>query len=354
MNEDEGEITVDGVTRRFRRVAFDTEDPLLLTDEVEAGQEVPRRLLEASLFLPDAGERRPAMVVCHGLGGVKPERELTYGHKLAQAGHVALVPDGFAARDLEEADDKWKAFRVSTWTLVADAFAALRYLCSHPRVAPEAVSIMGFSWGGMVSVLTAYEQIRASYLKDDPARFAGHVSLYGCSLPRLEDPQTTRAPVLVMAGAHDANVSVPRTREICEDLRRGGSAVNLKVFDGYHQWDGKDHEKRHVMGALADIRITVRRDGSVVYDPLGTEIRGRFSQAIGLLHGLRYGGYDIQRDGELHRQSDTMLFDFLDEVARREHVRPPDDSAVAPGTIAQTITKPRGDGPEPVEKDQSA
>lgn len=353
MTEDEGKLTVDGITRRFSRVTFETEDPFLLKDEVEPEREVKHRRLDALLFVPDDEERQPAMVVSHGLGGVKPERELTYGHKLAQAGHVALVPDGFAARDLADADDKWRAFQVSTWTLVADAFAALRFLRGHPRVDPDAVSIMGFSWGGMVSVLTAYEQIRRSYLKDDPARFAGHVSLYGCSLPRLENPQTTRAPVLVMVGAKDTNVSVPRTKEICEDLRRGGSEVHLHVLDGYHQWDGKDHEKRHVIGSLADIRITVRRDGRVIYDALDTEVDGPFSQALGLLHGLRYGGYHILRDPDLHRQSDTMLFDFLAEVARRENALPPDTGAVTPGAIAETVTKPGGDGPEAVS-DQSA
>jgi dienelactone hydrolase len=327
-------IVVDGETSTPRTVTLRSANPFLLTDAGDGDaepQEVP-----ASLYLPDGNPaNRPAVVIVQGLGGPKAERELTYGHKLARAGCVALALDSFEGRDLDGADDKWKALRVSTWAIMADTFAALELLAGHPAVNRDAIAAIGFSWGGMATMLAAYEQIGATYLGCDGPRFAGHVAYYGCSIPRLEDPRTTGAPVMILVGAHDENISVERTRRICEEMRRGGSDVELKVLDAYHQWDGEDEERRHVLGSLADIHVTVTRNNELVDERSGAALDGPLPEALVLMRDLRWSGYDIQRDEDLHRESDRLLLEFIDRVARDAGAERPDVSAVPLGSVGR-------------------
>ncbi|MEX0759932.1 MAG: dienelactone hydrolase family protein [Tistlia sp.] len=333
------EVVLEGERWPSRHVTFPSQDA---SSPAEAADPAEGRLRETGgqLYLP-AGEatNRAAVVVAHGLGGQKPERELTYGHKLAKAGYVALVLDSFAARDLEDASDNWRALHVSTWSMVADAFAALRFLAEHPAVNPRAISVIGFSWGGMVTLLSAHEQVRRTFLEDSDLRFAGHVAYYGCSVPRLEDPTATGAPVLSMIGDKDRNISTERMRAICDDLRRGGAEVELKIFDGYHQWDGKDVEKRHNSVALADLHIVLTRDNRMVDERDGRQMDGPLTRGLSILRHLDWHGYDMLRDEELHRESDRLLFEQLDRVAERAGARRGDVERVPLGRIGEAAAE---------------
>lgn len=333
---EEKEIDLEGERIAPQDVEFTSASPYLLKEVAEHEEPVNPLTVKAQLFLPDGEtEPRPAVLVAHGLGGQKAVRELTYGAKFAKAGYVSLVLDSFEARGLADAPDDFKALRVTTWTLLADIFAGLEFLARHPRVDPELISVMGFSWGGMTTVLTAYEQIRRAFLGESPLRFAAHASYYGCSIPRLEDPTTTGAPVLMLLGKLDRNVSVERSHQIGDDLRRGGSNVDIKVFDAYHQWDGDDVEKRHVFGSLADLHFRVTRDNEVIEEEGSTTMRGIVSRTLMIVRNLDWGGYDILRDEDLHRHSDEVLFDFLGRVAAARGSAAPDKDEVPLGAIGQ-------------------
>src|SRR5690606_39270740 len=107
----------------------------------------------------------------------------------------------------------WRALAVTEAQMLADAFAALHFLASHPRVDPQRIGIVGFSYGGMTSVLSAYVQLQelfSSAMGDRALPFAAHASYYGCSVPRLDDPRTTGKPAMILLGEKDRNVSVER------------------------------------------------------------------------------------------------------------------------------------------------
>jgi dienelactone hydrolase len=167
----------------------------------------------------------------------------------------------------------------------------------------------------MIAVLTAYEQIRRTFAADG-LRFAGHVSCYGCSVARLEAPQTTGAPVLMMLGELDRNVSIPRSRDIADDLARGGSDVDFKVFDNtYHQWDGADVERRFVRFSLVGCRSIIEPDNEIRDLRTGLRIRGRISRTLVIANALDWSGYHIQRNEAVLRRSHEALLAFLAGVS---------------------------------------
>lgn len=301
------------------RVSFPTANPYVPRDMRDPAMRARTLDCPAELYLPSRPvTNRPAVVVSEGLGGPKPVRELHYGAMLAERGYVALVPDSFAARGVAQRGDAIRALSVTTAMMLADAFAALRFLGGHPAVCPAAVSIVGFSYGGMVAVLAAYEQIRRLFAADEDLRFAGHASFYGSSLPRLDDPTTTGAPVLMFLGGRDDNVSIGRSRLIADDLRRGGSAVEVRLFDdAHHQWNGGDVEKRFVRFGLAECCVRIGRDGAMRDETTGLAITGKLSRLLVMARSVSLRGYTILRNEVVQRRSDAMLLDFLDRACRQ-------------------------------------
>jgi dienelactone hydrolase len=295
------------------KVTFPTLNPFLFR-ELRGGNARCRRIDGAGeLYMPEgpATVRRPAVVVLEGLGGLKESRERHYGRFLAEQGFVTLVVDTFGARNRDWLLDNMRAMTVTEAMFAADGYAALRYLQQHPAVDPARVYSFGFSYGAMISTLLAYKQIR-DVLAEGDETFAGHVAYYGCSIPRFEDPTTTGKPVLMILGEKDRNVSIKRTHRIAQDLRRGGSHVDLQVLPRiYHQWDGADIKRRFVLFNLRHCAVQVDRNFDVRDEVSGTRMRGSLSRALILLWRASPAGYHILRNEEAIKESNAQLLSFL-------------------------------------------
>ncbi|EKV31483.1 dienelactone hydrolase [Caenispirillum salinarum AK4] len=311
------------ITLHSEEVAFETSTPFTLKDVPEARRHPIRG--RGYLYRPEVAEgetdprpKRPAVVVSQGLGGLKQAREHTYGRRLAEHGYVALVVDSFAVRGKDHDSHSKRALAATESTMLADAFAALRTLAHRPDVDPDRIGIVGFSYGGMITVLTAYEQMRRLFLDGTPdanLKFAAHASFYGSSVPRLDDPTATGAPVLILNGALDANVSLKRTGQIAEDLRRGGSPVEEVVLPGtYHQWDSDDATPRFVRWSIKNVKMRVKRDNTIRDEITGIEVRGKASRTIAIGAGTSPRGYLIKMDAEATQKSLDRMFTHFDRT----------------------------------------
>jgi dienelactone hydrolase len=131
------------------------------------------------------------------------------------------------------------------------AYGALLFLSAHPRIDPARIGTMGFSWGGVMSLFAASEEITRQYA-GGRARFAAHLGIYPVCWAHLAtfsgknpsyDPGTYRmltgAPVHILAGDKD-DYDDPDTCQkfvdaLPDDARR---AVRVTVYPGaYHSWD---------------------------------------------------------------------------------------------------------------------
>lgn len=285
---------------------IESPNPLLLRDMLEP-EKVGTVELHAELHLPAGEGPWPGVVILDGLGGPKGARERRYGRVLSDHGYAALVLDSFATRGVGERGDLARAIRVSEAMMLGDAFAGLRHLAERPDVDGSRIGVIGFSYGGMITALAAYEQLARTYLPQGP-RFSTHVSYYGCSIPRLEDPATTGAPVTHLLGDRDRNVLIPRVHEIAADLRRGGSESKVQVFDGiYHQWDGSDETKRFFPFNLRRLRFRIGRDAEVRDERTGMRMTGRASRLGLIALWTDPTGYSMLQDAETTKRSDEIL-----------------------------------------------
>lgn len=180
---------------------------------------------------PNSGAGTPAIIIAHGSGGITSAREGAWSQRLNAMGVAAFVVDSFGPRGIGTTTTDQR--QLSTLANVADAFAALRLLSTHPRIDPTRIGVMGFSKGGQVALYTALEPLRRGAVDGD-LRFAAHIALYpSCSLPYIAKA-VTGAPVLILAGRADDYTPAAHCNRYVDWFRSLGADVRFVTYEGAH------------------------------------------------------------------------------------------------------------------------
>lgn len=298
-----------------QEVTFPSASPFSPADFADLAA-APKATARATLFMP-AGKHKPgslpAVIMLHGSGGVLWAREMTYGRQLASMGVAALVIDVFAARRELGVGFIDRLLNITESMMIADAYAGLRYLAErHPGVDTGRAALVGFSYGAMASMYAMNARVAGQL--GNGRKFAGHVAFYGPCIARFSDSRTTGAPLLFLYGTADILIDRARCDEFAEDLKKGGSAVEIVAYkDAPHQWDG-GWGRRTIGRTMHACRLRVERDGTVrdlnTFLPMSTP----FTRKVIL--GLCASGppYPIGADEETRAQSNRDLGRFLARV----------------------------------------
>jgi dienelactone hydrolase len=145
-------------------------------------------------------------------------------------------------------------------------------------------------------------------------RFAGHVAYYAPCIARFADSRTTGAPLLMLYGADDELIRPARCEQVANDLRAGGSRVDIIAYPGaVHQWDG-GMPRRLIGRQLAGCDFRVARDGTVRDRNTLLPMSGPFLRKLilGLCTGSR--PYPIGRDDAVRARSNRDFGAFLARV----------------------------------------
>ncbi len=193
------------------------------------------------------GRKLPAVVILHGSAGVDARGDF-YEAALNEAGIVTLQIDMWEARGVATAADRPKA-PILTY---GDAFAALAFLAGQPAIAANRIGVLGFSWGGVMS-LAASEQAYVGMFGGG-RQFKAHVAHYpvcyafNTAIPGLPPPvqlgtqllNPTKAKVLIQIGALDDydNGGAP-CRALAQSLNpSSGNAYDVVEYTGaLHAFD---------------------------------------------------------------------------------------------------------------------
>ena len=147
-------------------------------------------------------------------------------------GIAAFVFDSNKARNI--GTDKDPTLSVSDAMRTCDAFGALKTLHNHPKIDKDRIAVVGFSRGGLISIFSASEKIKQSFPDIQPS-FAAHIAVYPVCHVQLEDPDFTRAPILLLLGEKD-NIT---PAQICIDyfptIEKKGYPIETVIYKGaYH------------------------------------------------------------------------------------------------------------------------
>lgn len=196
----------------------------------------PKIEVPAELLLPtQASGPIPVMVIMHGSGGPRYDREYRYAGELNKEGIGAAVLDSFAPREVR--GNAAQQQRVASLTMVGDVYALLNLLTSHPRVDPHRIGVMGFSRGGSVTVFALDEQVRGA-LAVGNARFAVGVAFYPGCMMYLRRPRPTSAPLFMLLGEQDSYTPAVQCEQQAASLKSaGGTVTTIKYPGAHHGWD---------------------------------------------------------------------------------------------------------------------
>lgn len=301
---------------RGEDVTFASRSPFVLADAADP-ERSPETAAVGTFFrvaAPTTARSVPAVVMLHGSGGVLGARELTYGRQFAAMGVAALVVDAFAARRERGMSFTDRLINITEAMMMADAYAALRWLAARPEIDPQRVALVGFSYGGMASLYAAYEQVARAFSAPE-LRFAGHAAFYPPCIAQFEDGRTTGRPVLILKGSEDELVADARCEQAAEDLRAGGSPAQFILYPGaYHQWDGGWSGPRRIGRTLDGCRLRVEADGTVRDRNTWLPMVDSFTRKIILGLCSNSDGYLIGRDDAVRARSNADLGRFLAAV----------------------------------------
>jgi dienelactone hydrolase len=188
----------------------------------------------------DAPRPMPAVVIVHGSAGLD-SRGPSYAAALNKVGIATFEIDMWTPRGPGGGASGGRPKGVPE--TLPDAYGAFELLAANPEIDAKRIGIMGFSWGGVVSMLTATRRYSEQFLGKD-ARFAAHAPNYPVCwvynlVPGYEFKELTGAPILLQAGELD-DYDLPDTcpklvRSLDEERAR---LVTLKMYpQASHGWD---------------------------------------------------------------------------------------------------------------------
>ena len=235
------------------RYAFASSSPKTMSDLVRGNIQQDPVNIVGHLFLPPGSEKVPAVVLMHGSGGIYDAMLEFWPKRFNAAGLAVFSVDSFGPRGVKGTTDDQSL--VPFAADVADAFAALRLLATHPRIDPKRIAIMGFSRGGITAWRTAVERVIAGQKLPDDLRFAAHVPVYagGCvGVFRLivKPGVFSKAPMLWVHGDADDYTNIGPCQDYADRIGKAGTPVEFVTIAGArHKFDQDDPARTYLKAA---------------------------------------------------------------------------------------------------------
>lgn len=305
---------------RYEHVAIDSRNPALFAGIAGA----PALRLTGELYLPgaDAAPPFPAVVATDARGGLKTAREREYARHLAEAGYAVLVHDSYAARGFAGRAHPMRYVRVSEAAMLCDAFAAQTALAARDDIDAARIHHLGFGFGGMIALLSAFEQLRAACGAGE-GRFASHASFYGLNALRVVDYRTTGAPAAIFYGGQDETLNHARLDLMAGDLENGGSPVRATGYDAAgHEWDREAERPGVERVNLRALAGRIEPGNRLVNDDSGRPIASARARAVWLCRAASLFGVRKVRNEEVCRAARADLLAHLDGTAGAASAEP--------------------------------
>jgi len=233
----------------------------------------------------------PAVVMMHGRGGPYSSlargrydattlslRHKAWGQTWAEAGYLAILVDGFGPRGYPKGFPRFSyENRPAELNEVAvrplDAYGALAYLRSRGDVIADRIGLQGWSNGGSATIATMSDRAPGIASPAPGTGFRAALAFYpACGLKGAFDeaPFHPYAPVLVLHGTADEEVSYRRCRNLVERSRAGGGNVDIVLYPGAtHDFDSPARSRQRVEANAAATANAVERARSFFARHLG-------------------------------------------------------------------------------------
>lgn len=204
-----------------------------------------------ALNLPSRNaDKVPAVLILHSSGGVDA-RGAGYAAALNKAGIATLEIEMFARGQTVQTHP-------TAQQNMPQVFGALGYLASRPEIDPARIGVMGFSWGGILSIVSATDRFTTEFTQGR-LKFKAHLAIYPVcwihgsvlegtamgsphkflKLDRDAYLRFTGARVLILAAEKDDYDDPDSCAKFVAEVNKSeGAAFAQTTYPGaYHGWD---------------------------------------------------------------------------------------------------------------------
>jgi len=192
----------------------------------------------------------PAVLILHASGGVDGTGA-PYAADLNKAGIATYEIEMFGPGQTLQSHP-------TVQQNMPHVFGALEFLAAQPEIDADRVGVMGFSWGGMLAIVSATERFTNEFTQGK-LKFKAHLALYPVcwihssvidgsaassphkflQLDRDAYSRFTGAPVHILAGEKDHYDDPDSCAKFVADANKAsGAAFSQTTYPGaYHGWD---------------------------------------------------------------------------------------------------------------------
>ena len=225
--------------------------------------------------------RVPAVVMMHGRAGAYSERangvydastlslrHKAWGREWAEAGYIALLVDGFGPRGYPQGFPRFsydnRPDELNEVTIrPLDAYGALAYLRARRDVTADRIGLQGWSNGGSAAISTMSAAAAGITSPTPTTGFRAALAFYpACGLKGQFDdkPFHPYAPMLILHGTADEEVSSQRCADLVQKSRANGGSVEIKLYPGAtHSFDSPTRTRQSVDANAAATDDAVER-----------------------------------------------------------------------------------------------
>lgn len=263
------------------------------------------------LRLPPGTGRVPAVVVTHGCAGFTGA-ETYWGSNLVQLGVATFLVNSFAGRNIPRVCTG--PHTISIASLLTDVYRARELLAAHPRIDPNKIALMGFSFGGRTALWASYSRFQGRY-DPGPSRFAAYLAFYptNCHIRLVDEDRVDGVPIRIFHGAADDATRLGRCKEYVNRLRQAGVDMTLFEYAGAKHWfDNADLANRQTATGVVNFSncTFVEVDGKIIDAGTG-EPAGMKSPCV-----VSEGTFGYNPDA--HRQASADVQSFLKVLLKLE------------------------------------
>ena len=254
-----------------------------------------------------------AVVLMHGIGGLynrAGERRIyfDYAEYLAKQGITVLMIDSHSNRGLSVAN-QITATNVTVHTFVTDVYNGLEYLRKLPHINKNKIGLMGFSKGGLTTILATDTRYRDA-VSADKANFAFHIPIYPGCQTFTKNPRLNGSPMLMLLGEKDNYTGLSGCYEI-QKLIPNTEVVVLK--DATHSWDEKIFSPIKVDDGNSDLCRWKLDDDGQVYG--GNElITSAQANKSYMQKCLKKDEIYVVRNEKAYLQGKDLIFRFISKL----------------------------------------
>ena len=224
--------------------------------------------IDAKLFVPDADQPLPTVIIVPGSLGVGPNHE-QHAATLVGAGYAVCVVDPFAARAVTStvANQTHYSFAASSF----DVLATLSALRERPEIDADRIAAQGHSRGGSAVLIAACRRFADPIVGPD-IRLAAVLAAYPWCGQQFLDPSIGTTSVRAIIGDLDEWCSVQQVQAQVQAMRAVGGDASIRIVRAAHHSFDRDEDVHTIAEASvapAAPTTMLADDGSMIMAQVG-------------------------------------------------------------------------------------